>query len=404
MWKDLKKTINAIKFVQLRSTLAPHPLYHDGFERLNERLHPTHQMLRIVQKTQMTRDITLLRGVSANPEKPLAPFRAGQYIGVRVIINGVQTGRAYSLVSSPNNLAYYEIAVKDLGNKGFVSRYLCQDLKIGDIIEITAPNGQFYYNQLFHGNHLLFIAGGCGVTPFLSLLRDFYERDCNLEIQLIYGCLTEKDILFHDELTLMAKNNPNFRYFVVLSEPDGSWKGLKGFITKDIIKKVAGSLENTMVYIVGPEQMRAFLLKEMADFQLRSNQVIWEVNPPINDITKMLGWPKDISIKNQFTCKIRFSTLGTNKQITIPVNATEPLLNSIERAKLLPNGVENACRAGECALCRSHLISGKVFVPPEVHIREADRMYGFIHPCVSYPISDCELEIYPNTTYYKQRT
>jgi glycine betaine catabolism B len=399
MFKDIKKTIQTINAFKYRTMTAPRVRYFDGFELLNERLHPVRQILRIVDKQKISSDVTLIRGVSVNPDKPLAPFRAGQYLGVKVIINGIQTGRAYSLVSSPNNLAYYEIAVKTLGSKGFVSAYLCDELKIGDSLEITEPLGHFYYNRLFHGKRLVFIAGGCGITPFISLLRDFYEQDSDIEIFLIYGCLTEKDILFQDEIRAMIKKKPNFHFSIVLSNPEAGWKGYTGFITKKILKEVVGTFESTMLYIVGPEAMRDFLIHEMADFKLQSNKIVWEVSPPIADITKMIGWPKDIKPDSQISCKINWTYGGSNHESTIKISATEPLLNSIERANLEGIIVNNACRAGECNFCRTHLKSGKVFVPPSVHIREADQIYGYIHACVSYPISDCEIELYPQNLH-----
>jgi len=66
----------------------------------------------------------------------------------------------------------------------------------------------------------------------------------------------------------------------------------------------------------------------------------------------------------------------------------EPLLNSLER-----NGysAENACRSGECSLCRVKLLSGEVFNPPEAHLRTSDRQFGWIHSCVAFPTEDVEI-------------
>lgn len=395
MFKDLKKFMMAAQGTKLRSQFSPKMRYFDGLERLNERLHPAVQKLRVTNITKLSHDVTLFRMVSAKKDKPLANFRAGQYIGVKVNINGIHTGRAYSLVSSPNNISYYEIAVKNLGSNGFVSSYLCNELKIGDFLECTEPLGNFYYNPLFHGNKLLFIAGGCGITPFISMLREFYEKDIEIDIQLIYGCLSQKDMLFREELESMASKSKNIRCTFVLSEPESNWNGLKGFITKDIITKVVGDPSKYMIHIVGPDLMRQLLLKELTDLKVPPHRVIWEINPPIQDITQAIGWPKNISKNNLVTCRINWIFGGKKHTHDIKVNSTEPLLNGIERAKLDGLSVENACRAGACAFCRSHLKAGNVFVPEHIVLREVDKTMGYIHPCVSYPISDIEIEIYP---------
>ena len=68
----------------------------------------------------------------------------------------------------------------------------------------------------------------------------------------------------------------------------------------------------------------------------------------------------------------------------------EPLLNSMER-----NGytTENACRSGECSLCRVKVVKGSVFNPPEAHLRKTDEQYGWTHSCVAFPTEDIEIQI-----------
>lgn len=71
-------------------------------------------------------------------------------------------------------------------------------------------------------------------------------------------------------------------------------------------------------------------------------------------------------------------------------HAGEPLLNALER-----NGfqVENACRSGECSLCRIKILSGEVFNPPQSRLRSSDRAFGWTHACVAYPAGDIEILI-----------
>jgi len=70
--------------------------------------------------------------------------------------------------------------------------------------------------------------------------------------------------------------------------------------------------------------------------------------------------------------------------------AGEPLLNSMERAGLV---VEAVCRSGECTVCRTRLVSGEVFAPARVLRRWADEHFGYIHPCMSYPVSDIRIRL-----------
>jgi len=75
---------------------------------------------------------------------------------------------------------------------------------------------------------------------------------------------------------------------------------------------------------------------------------------------------------------------------TIQATAGEPLLNSLERHGII---VPAICRAGECSACRTRLLSGRVFQPAHTGLRESDRQYGYIHACVSYPVTDLKIRI-----------
>ena len=390
--EDVKKYQKAEKQKKKREEIQKIPYYYDGLENLCNRIHPTKQILRISDIKQLSHDTKLFRFVSAKPQKPLAPFRAGQYIGITVEINGVRTSRPYSLVSSPNQLAYYELGIrKKVG--GFVSPYLLENAKIGDVLEATEPMGNLFYNSLFHGNNLVFIAGGCGITPFISMIRDITEKSIPLNICLIYGALSKKDILFKEELEDIQSRRSNVSINYVLSEPDPDWKGACGFITKDIISKIVGKIDEKYFYIVGNRAMYGFVDTELQILGVPRHKTYFEAFGVPEDITQVMGWPKDMEAGKKIQITLKFRKLGNEKEIKFEASSKEPLLNSIERIGQKEFIIENGCRSGECSLCRTKIVSGKVFVPPKVTIRDIDKDYGFIHPCISYPITDLFLDL-----------
>jgi len=77
-----------------------------------------------------------------------------------------------------------------------------------------------------------------------------------------------------------------------------------------------------------------------------------------------------------------------NNSQPIETRANEPLMNSLERAGLI---LPAQCRSGECSLCRTRLVSGRVFQPRGVKLRKSDQKFGYIHPCMAYPLEDLEL-------------
>ena len=389
---DIKKYQKAEKLKKWRDEVQPVPWYFDGLENLCNRIHPEKQILQVSDIQQLSHDTKLYRLISANPNKLLAPFRAGQYIGLTVEINGVRTSRAFSLVSSPNQLAYYELAIKRKEG-GFVSPHILDNIKIGDILEATEPMGNLYYNRIFHGKDLVFIAGGSGITPFISMLRNISERMLPLNVWLIFGCLSEKDILFREELQDIQARRSNIRVKYILSEPGSGWTGACGFITMEEILKEIGSADNKYFYVVGNRPMYLFIEEQLKAMGVPRHRIIYEAFGVPDDITEVMGWPKDIDASKKVSITVEIIKQGKKHKETFEVQCTEPILNSLEREKELGLEINNSCRSGACALCRTKLVSGKVFVPPEVIIREIDQEYGFIHPCVSYPLTDIHLDL-----------
>jgi len=75
---------------------------------------------------------------------------------------------------------------------------------------------------------------------------------------------------------------------------------------------------------------------------------------------------------------------------TIEAKASEPLMISLERAGIV---IPALCRSGECSLCRTKLISGRVYQPEGVKLRKSDREFGYIHACMAYPLDNLEIMI-----------
>ena len=390
--EDVKKYQKAEKLKKKRDEVEPLPWYYDGLENLCNRIHPGKQILQVTDIELLSPDTKLFRFISAKPSKPLAPFRAGQYIGLTVEINGVRTSRAYSLASSPNQLSFYELGVRKKKN-GFVSQYLFDNLKVGDIFEATEPLGNLFYNPIFHGKDLVFIAGGSGITPFISLLRDIAEKKLPLNVWVLFGCLTESDILFRTELDNIQKRRPNIKIKYILSESDSNWKGECGYLSRDKIIKEIGSINNKYFYVVGNRGMYEFIVKELETLSIPQHRIYYEAFGVPDDITKVMGWPQDIDASKKVQITVEFRNKNIKEKLVFEALCIEPILNSLECYIKDKIEITNACRSGECALCRTKLNSGNVFVPPGVTIREVDKSFGYIHPCISYPIADIHLDL-----------
>ncbi len=350
----------------------------DSFRQVRERvlgaLHPKRMTLEVtdlVEESPTTRTLRCQR-----LDAPPAPFRAGQYVSVSVDLAGVRTARPYSISSAPGE-GHLDLTVREVPG-GFVSSHLANDVPVGGLIECSGPRGHFRHEPLIDGDDLVFLAGGSGVTPFLSMLRDFERRGWPVRVHLVYGSRTEEEILFRTQLERLARGHDRLRVDHVLSEPDGPWDGPTGFLDARLLQGVLGSLAGRRFYLCGPTAMVDLVQASLRRVGVPDYLLRRELYGPPREITQDPSWPAALAAD----ATVRL-TVADRGEFEVP--AAEPLLNSLERHGL---AVRNFCRAGECGACRVRLVSGKVLVPPQTHVREADRRNGYIHTCSSFPIED----------------
>jgi ferredoxin-NADP reductase len=357
----------------------------DTVRSIVDRLHPSRMRLRVADIVEETPTTKTLR--CERVDGPLPPWRPGQYVNVFVDVDGVLTSRPYSISSAPAGDAL-DLTVRDKPD-GFVSPYLLNEVQVGDGLETTGPAGSFYHEPLIDGEELVFLAGGSGITPFMSIIRDALgvrgvSREAPpLRIHLLYGSRVVSDIIFGPELAELAATHPNFSFSPVISEPPPDYEGLTGFLCADLIRQQVGDLEGKTFYICGPNVMYGYCLAELAELGVPLHKIKRELYGPPGDVTREPGWPVDLPASTIFEVEVQ-------GRATIQASAGEPLLNSLERYGLV---VPAVCRAGECSACRTHLLSGRVFQPVQTGLRESDREQGYIHACVSYPLEDLRIRI-----------
>jgi ferredoxin-NADP reductase len=349
--------------------------------RILNQLHPKRLHLKVSEIRTETPSTKSFRLVST--AGPLPPFLAGQYVNLLVDIGGVRTSRPYSIASPPNQTGFFEIAVRRVPD-GFVSNYLLDEVRVGDEFRATSPGGHFHFNPLVHTPDLVLLAGGSGITPFMSMVREATDRGLDRRLHLIYGSRNPDDVIFREELMDRAARHDNFRFDLIVSEPPAGYQGLTGLITAESISEIVGEVTGKTFLICGPEAMYNFCLPELKRLGLTPGRRLrTEVFGPPARVTAQPGWPEGVQADDMFTVRVRG---GASFQAA----AGEPLLNSLERNGF---GVEAQCRSGECSLCRTKLLAGRVFQPPQVKLRKSDRTSGYIHPCLSYPIEDLEILI-----------
>ena len=313
-------------------------------------------------------------------------FRAGQYLSLKLPLEDSFVTRAYSLCSSPKDALKGRAAITVRSNPGgFAADKLLAALKPGDEVIASDPQGFFYYEDLRDAKHVVGLAGGSGITPFLSMAYALRDGAEDFELTLLYGSRDEESILFKKELDEVAAACPKFRVVHVLSDEEKA--GYEhGFITAELIKKYAPADAEYSVFLCGPEGMYRFLKPEIEKLALPERLF----RRKMIDVTKtpweLDGYPQQCRDKI-FNLTVRQG----DREYKLSASANETVLTAIERAGIK---APSRCRSGECGWCRSRMLEGSVFIPQENELRRwADKEYGYIHPCSSFPTSDIVLEV-----------
>jgi len=205
----------------------------------------------VVSKHPVTHDMRhlVLRLIEPNEIK----FFPGQYVDIEV--PGTDATRSFSMANiTSRGDGRLEFVIKVYPD-GLFSHFLDSQLDVGDRLNLSGPYGVFTLRE-GHDEDLVFVGGGAGMAPILSLLRSMAERGITRKATYYYGARRRRDLCFENELRDLEKTLENFRYVPALSEPDDSddWNGEVGLIT-DVVRRHETDLKEVHAYICGPPPM-----------------------------------------------------------------------------------------------------------------------------------------------------
>ncbi len=374
---------------RFESGKAEFPVQTDTAKEIAMALHPKRQYLKIesiIERAEDCKSYNLVpdesRGTTA-----LAYFGAGKYLTVFETIEGMPVTRAYSISSSPKDSldGKYTLTIK-LVEGGLMSQYIFDNWEVGTEVEVSAPAGNFEYQPLRDAANVICLAGGSGITPFVSMANAVADGDEDFNLTLLYGSRNKASILFFDELDELSKKCDKIKVIHILSDEAEDIDGAeKGFITADLIKKYAPINEAYSVFICGPQQMYDFLDKELEKLNLPKKFIRHEMFGEFHNPASQEDYPAGVPEKVKITVTIQ------DKTYTVEGNSADSVMQTLEKNGI---AVPARCRSGECGFCHSHLLSGKVYVPKKLEYRRlADYKFGCIHPCCSFPLTDLVMNV-----------
>jgi len=295
-------------------------------------------------------------------------YLPGQFLTLHVAPRGIPIKRAYTIASTPTWRDRIEITVKR-EDHGLVSRWLHDELRVGDQVEIEAPNGTFVFRGQ-EAKSVVLIGGGVGITPMMSVARYLTETSWSGKVHLVLSFRAPRDFIFCEELGDLKARNANLSVTVTMTRPgDEPWLGAVGRVDASVLASVAPDIAGARVHICGPALMMEAVKAALVELGVPGAEIKTEAFGTVKRDPRSKG-----AASTEVAGKVVFQASDTTAPV--PVDAT--ILDAADRAGVL---IDNACRSGTCGSCRVRLVSGSVTMAVQDALTEQDKAEGYILAC-----------------------
>jgi len=309
-------------------------------------------------------------------------FISGQYITVKCTVNGKEIRRCYSISSIPAHDMALQIIVKSVPG-GVFSSHVAENLKAGDRLEISEPEGEFCYQpDGGHSRTLAAVAAGSGITPVFSMIRSVLTAS-NDRIILFYGNRSVEETIFHKEISQLAGEfSERFTviYFYTRENISGWHSGrIDQKVIADTLQEDAWHFSKIdTFYLCGPDD----LIKS-------TTETLLALPVPAENILHELFFLPATEEQNAPAPEIQGHTMVTlildGEEEVITVDRNVLLLDSLLDAGF---DIPYSCQNAICSTCLCMLTKGEVYMAKNEVLSGADIEEGKIVVCQSYPVSD----------------
>lgn len=194
-------------------------------------------------------------------------YRAGQYL-LLTLINPAETDslgdvRTFTIASAPHEPDL--MIVTRMRDTAF--KRVLKSAPPGLTVQIDGPEGDLVLHE-DATRPAVFLAGGMGITPFLSMARDAAHRRLTHRLHLLYANRRPEEAAFLAELGRMERENPGFRLVPVMAEPGKSaqrWAGETGFIRRELVERHVPDFAKAVFYVAGPPAMGFAMQRMLAE-------------------------------------------------------------------------------------------------------------------------------------------
>jgi Na+-transporting NADH:ubiquinone oxidoreductase subunit F len=223
----------------------------------------------------LTYDIRCFRFALTEPAR--MNFVAGHYIQLICppYAEGVEsTTRAFSIASNPGDNRHVDLIIRRTPN-GICTTWLFDYLKVGDTVEMTGPYGDFHLSD--STDPMLFIAGGSGMAPFVSILNQMKNTASTRKVQYFFGGNSVQDLYLIEKMREFEKTLPNFSFIPVVAcpSPQDNWQGQTGLVT-NVVRQNCANLNGYEAYLCGSPGMIDASIKVLLELGIGQDKIYYD--------------------------------------------------------------------------------------------------------------------------------
>jgi len=325
--------------------------------------------------------------------KSLAPqfkFLHGQYLTLRIDIDGAEIRRSYSICSGVTD-DELRVAIKHVDG-GVFSTYANESLQVGDVVDVMSPAGTFTC-ELDPANkkRYLCIAAGSGITPVISIVKSILTREPNSEVTLLFGNQRVASIMFREELELIKNTYMSrFQLIHVLSREPREMEILNGRINNKKVAELSQQLLDLPgtdeIFLCGPEGMISEVSRGLRGLGIDESRIHYELFGRSADdaatvVEKHHARARRLGGK---MCSVTVKSDGRETEFELNADGE----NILDAAMGVGLDLPFACKGGVCATCKAKLVAGEVEMDLN-HALEVDEVAaGYVLTCQAHPLSD----------------
>ncbi|TVZ52696.1 ferredoxin--NADP reductase [Dokdonia sp. Hel_I_53] len=305
-------------------------------------------------------------------------FAPGQYITLKINIEGSEVRRAYSLCSTPQE--GLTVGVKEVEN-GTFSVYANRELKEGDTLEVHPPEGKFKIEDsaFAKAQHYAAFAAGSGITPILSMIKTTLAQSQDSTFVLVYGNRTPEEAMFREELLALRdqyKSRFSIEHIYSQSRVDGAHFGriMKSTVNFVVKNKYASHNFNDY-FLCGPEAMVKEVTKVLKENGVNDTNIHFEL---------FTASSEEGSVEAALDGQTNIKVVCDDEDFEFVMKQTDLILDAALDKDI---DAPHSCQGGVCSSCIARVIEGTAEMEKNQILTDAEVAEGLILTCQAHPTS-----------------